>query len=153
LGERVSGSVRGLLSGISGCGVDNDLAIGADADALGSDTGDGLQREMDNAALARIHGIELERLPRSLDTFGGGAGHHLQFFNAKGAVASAVEKNFVLPRRLEAKSAMGKMFDGLKEFCASFQQKIFVAAGEFGKDFRVTIVCNGALRESANARL
>jgi len=57
-------------------GMDDDLAGGADADAFGANAGDGLQGQMDNATLARIHGIELEGLTRSLHSLGGGASHH-----------------------------------------------------------------------------
>ena len=47
-------------------GVDYDLAFFAHADAFGADAGDVFEGEMDDAAFAGGHGIEAERLARSL---------------------------------------------------------------------------------------
>src|SRR5262245_47834503 len=118
--------------------MNDDLATWAHADALGADAGYGLEREVNDAAFARVHGIEFERLARGLHAFGGGARHHFQFFDAKRAVPRDIEKNLVLKWRLETKGAMGEMFDGLEKFGATFEQEIFVAAGQVGENFRAT---------------
>jgi hypothetical protein len=49
--------------------VDYDLAFFAHADAFGADAGDVFEGEMDDAAFARGHGIQAERLARGLHTF------------------------------------------------------------------------------------
>jgi len=87
--------------------VDDYLAVWAEAYAFGADAGQGLECEVDDAAFAGVHGIELEGLTGGLDTFGGRAGHHFQFFDAKGAIAGAVQEDLVLEGRLETKGAVG----------------------------------------------
>ena len=102
--------------------MDDHLALRAEANAFRPHAMDRLEREVDDAPFARIHWIEFERLAGGLDPFGGGASHHFQFFDAQGAVAGAVQEDFVLERRFEAKSAKGQMFDGLEEFGATLEQ-------------------------------
>ena len=143
----------GLAGGGWVGGVDDDLAVRAEADAFGADAGEGLQGEMDDAAFAGVHGIELEGLLGGLNAFGGGASHHFKFFDAEGAVAGAVEEDFVLEGRFEAESAMGEMFDGLEKFGAAFEEEFGVAAGKFGEDFGAAVVGGGAFGERADGGL
>src|SRR6516164_2396211 len=77
--------------------MDHHLALRSDTDAFGADAGNRVQREVDDAALAGVHGIHFEGLARDSDPFGRGARHHLQLFDAQGAVAGAVEEDLVLP--------------------------------------------------------
>jgi hypothetical protein len=55
-------------------GVDYDLAFLAHSDAFSADAGDVFQREMDDAAFARGHGIQAKRLARGLDALSGNFG-------------------------------------------------------------------------------
>lgn len=133
--------------------MDDDLAVGAEADAFGADAGEGLQGEMDDAAFAGVHGIEFEGLLGGLHAFGGGASHHFEFFDAEGAVTGTVEKDFVLEGRFQAESAVGEMFDGLEEFGAAFEEEFGVAAGKFGEDFSAAVIGSGAFGEGADGGL
>src|SRR5262249_33231345 len=116
-----------------------------------ADTGNGLKGKMNDAALARVHGVEPERLPRGLHAFSSGASHHLQFFNTQGAVAGAIEKKLFLKGRLEAKRAMSKMLDGMEKLRAALEQQVFIAAGEVSKDFGAAVVGSGARTQRADS--
>src|SRR6202030_2339973 len=64
--EMLAGRFGGFVRG-----VDYDLAFFAHAHAFGADAGDIFEGEVDDAAFARGHGIQTERLVRSFDAFGG----------------------------------------------------------------------------------
>ena len=101
------------------CGMDYDLAFFAHADAFGADAGDVFQGEVDDAAFARGHGIQAERLARSFDAFGGNFGGHAQLFKTQRAVAGAVDMNFFVEGRLEAQRAerqSARWLSGLRRF-------------------------------------
>src|SRR5579863_7728137 len=132
------------LGGFGVGGVDDYLAVRAEADAFGADTGKGLHGEVDDAAVAGVHGIEFKGLTGGLDAFGGGTGHHFEFLEAQGAIAGAVQKDFVLEGRLETERAMGEMLDGLEELGAAFEEQAVIATGEFGEDLGAAIVRSGA---------
>ena len=120
--------------------MDDDLALWAEADAFSANAGESLKSQVHDASFARVHRIELERLTRGLHAFGSGTSHHFELFDTQGAVARAVEKDFVLPGRFEAQSAMGEMLDGLKKVRAAFQEEVLITAGEVGKNFSAAIV-------------
>ena len=133
--------------------MDDYLAVWAESYAFGADAGQGLKREVDDAAFTGVHGIEFEGLAGGLDSLGGSAGHHFQFFDAKGAIAGAVQEDLVLEGRLETKDAVGEMLDGLEEFGAAFEEEGVVAAGEFGEDFCAAVVGCGVGGERSNRSL
>ncbi len=126
------GGFRGFIRG-----VNDDLAFFAHADAFGADTGDVFEGEMHDAALARGHGVEAERLPGAFDALGSDFGGHAEFFEAQGAVAAAIDVNFFVEGGLEAESAECEMLDGFQHLSVSFEQDFFVAAVEVGDDFGV----------------
>src|SRR5690349_5483246 len=79
-----------VLLGRSG-GVDDDLAVLAHADTFGAYAGDILEGEVDDAALARGHGIQAKGLLGGLDAFGGNASGHAKLFKTESAIAAAIE--------------------------------------------------------------
>ena len=123
--------------GLGGGGVDDDLAVLAHADAFGADARDVLEGEVDDAALARGHGIEAKGLLGGLDAFGGNARGHTKFFKTEGAIAAAVEMNFLVIDGIEAQGAKGEMLEGFEHFGAMFEEEFFVAAIEVGDDFGI----------------
>ena len=51
------------------------------------------QRQVDDAALAAVHRIEAEGLPRALDLLGHGRGAHAQFLDTQQPVVVGIERN------------------------------------------------------------
>jgi len=81
--------------------MDNDLAIFADSDTFRAYSNHVLQRQMHDAAFARGHGIQPERLAGTQHAFGGNACRHLQFFESQRAVAAAIDVNFLMISRFQ----------------------------------------------------
>ena len=127
------------------------MAFFAHADAFGADAGDVFEGEVDDAALARGHGIEAEGLAGAFDAFGGDFGGHAEFFEAEGAVAAAIDVNFFVEGGLEAQGAESEMLDGFEDFGVSFEQDFFVAAVEVGDDFGVAFQAGVFGRNGADA--
>jgi hypothetical protein len=120
-----------------GGGVDDDLAVLAHADTFGAYAGDILEGEVDDAALARGHGIEAKGLLGGLDAFGGDTGSHAKLLKAQCAIAAAIEVNLFVVDRLESQSAKGEMLESFEELGAMLEEKFFIAAVEVGDDFGV----------------
>ena len=74
---------------------------------------------------------------RGLDAFGGHASGHLQLFKAQGAVAAAINMNFIVVGRLEAKSTKSEMFERFQDFGSAFEKNLFVFAVEVGEDLGI----------------
>lgn len=118
-------------------GMYNDLAILAHTDAFRTHSRHVLQRHMHDAAFARGHGIQAERLARRLDALGGNAGGHAQFFKTKRAVPTAIDVNFFMVSGFQAQRPEGEVFERFQDFGAALEQEFFVFAVEIGKNFGV----------------
>src|SRR5271155_5122805 len=98
LRESAAGWLAG--GGFVVCGVEDYAAVEAFAVAFGAEVGLLAQGEVDNAALARGHGSEVERGSGLANFFGGDTGGHPEFLEADGTLILAVEGNlFVLGGR------------------------------------------------------
>jgi UDP-N-acetylmuramoylalanine-D-glutamate ligase len=93
--------------------MDDDLALFANACAFGTHPSHVLQRQMHDAAFARRHGIQPERLARRLHAFRGHARRHLQFFKAQRAITAAINMNLFVVRRLQAQRLERQVFERL----------------------------------------
>ena len=74
-------------------GVEDYAAIEAFAVAFGAEVGLVAEGEVDDAALARGHGSEVERGSGLANFFGGDGSGHAKFLKADGALVFAVEGN------------------------------------------------------------
>src|SRR5450755_2711682 len=146
--SRSGGGFRGFVGFVGG--VDYYLAFFAHADAFGADAGDVFAGEVDDAALARGHGIEAEGVAGAFDAFGGDFGGHAEFFYAEGAVAAAIDVNFFVEGGLEAEGAESEMLDGFEDFGVSFEEDFLVAAVEVGDDFGVAFQAGAFWRDGAD---
>src|SRR5207249_1119110 len=79
----------GLAGGFAVRGMDDHLAVFADAGAFRAHPGHILQGHMHDAALARRHGIQAEGLVRSLHAFGGHRGGPEEFLKTQRGVGAA----------------------------------------------------------------
>ena len=92
----------GLLArhGFVVCGVEDYATVEAFAVAFGAEVGLVAEGEVDDAALARRHGSEVERGSGLANFFGGYGRGHAEFLEADGTLIFAVEGNlFVLGGR------------------------------------------------------
>src|SRR5229473_3174775 len=85
--------------------MDHHLAMLTDPDAFRADAGHIFQRQMDDAAFARGHGVEAKRLLGGLHALGGDFGGHAQLFKAQRAISAAIDVNFFVELRLKAQNA------------------------------------------------
>ena len=78
---------------------------------------------------------------RGLHALGSDARGHTQLFKTQGAVAAAVNVDFLVIRRFEAKRAKGQMLEGFQESRAVLEKQFFVTAIEIGKHFGIRRSC------------
>jgi hypothetical protein len=115
--------------------VNDDAAIFAGADAFCADARSVLEREMNDAALAGRHGVQLKRLPGSENTFSGKARGHAQLLETKGAKTAAIEMDFFMKSRVQPEDAKGQMLKGFQNIAAAGKQNFLVLAIEIGEHF------------------
>jgi len=102
--------------------------------ADGAHAGSAIEFEMDDASVARGHGIEREGLARFANALGGHARRELQFFEARGAVIAAIETHGVMLRRFEAKPAMRKILEGEQKFAIAGEKNVLIFAAKPNDD-------------------
>lgn len=109
-------------------GVDYQMALGAFAFAEGADVPGGIELEMDKAAFAGRHGIEMKGNVSFADALGGDARGKLQLFEAEGAKAAAIELHAMEIRRAEMQASHGEVFHGEKELALSLEKQFPIGA-------------------------
>lgn len=100
-----------------------------------ADAGGAIEFEMNDAAFAGRHGTEAEGLAGLADALSGHAGGKFQFLEARVAVAGAIEAHAVVQTGIEAKPAMGDVFEREEEFGVVLEEKVLVGAMECDGDF------------------
>ncbi len=95
------------------------------------------QGKVDDAALARGHGGELERSAGLANFVGGDAGGHAKFLKAHGALIFAVERNFLVLAGRQAQDFEGEQFQGAEKFAAAIEEQGRVGSGQIDEDFRL----------------
>src|SRR6266478_43952 len=119
------------------CRMDDDLTFFPHAHAFCAYSIHILQRHMHDAPLARGHGVQPERLARSLHAFRGHARRHAQFFKTQRAIAARIDVNFFMVGRIQTQRPEGEVFERFQNFRAALQKNLFVLAVEIGEHFRV----------------
>ena len=133
--------------------MNDHLAFFAHTHAFRADSGHVLQGQMHDAALARRHGIQPERLARSLHAFRSNARGHSQFFKTESAVAAGVDVNFFMIGRFQSQRPESEVLEGLQNFRAAFQENRFVLAVEIGKHFGVAFRACSVSRNGPHTHL
>ena len=85
---------------------------------------------MNDAALARWHGIELEGLAGLADALRGDAGGKFQFLEAGVAVTGAIEAHAVVQAGIEAEPTMGDVFEREEKLGVVLKEEVLVGAVE-----------------------
>ncbi len=117
--------------------MDDDLAVFPHPDALCAYSRHIFQRHMHDAAFARGHGIQPERLAGTLHAFRSHARGHAQFFKTQRAVATGIDVNLFMVGRIQPQRAEGEVFERFQNLAAVLQEKLFVLAVEIGEHFRI----------------
>ena len=102
---------------------------------------------MNDAALARRHGVEFKRLARCQHTLRGDSGRHSQFLKSQRPVARAIDLNFFVPLRFELQNAVRQVFERLQHFAAALQEQFLVRTIQVGQNFRFTFGDRRMLRQ------
>src|SRR6476659_10064449 len=87
------------------------LALAARAQTLAAQFGLVAQGQMDDTALAAVHGIEAEWLAGTFYFIRGGHGAHAQFFDAQQAIVVGVERNPRMVFRRHPQRFHGEVFE------------------------------------------
>jgi len=129
--------LRGLVRSAC-CWMNDHLTLFSDAHTLGPNARHIFERQVHNAAFARRHRIEAERLFRGLYALGGHARRHPQLFKPQCAVTAAVEMDFFVKGGLDPQSAKRKMLERFQHFGTALEQDFLVAPIKIGNHFGLT---------------
>jgi hypothetical protein len=133
--------------------MDDDLAVFSHADALRSNAAHILQREMHDAPFPRGHGVQLERLARTLHAFRSHTRGHTQLFKTQRAVTSAVDVDFFVVSRFQPQRFERQVLEGLQDFRVVPQQNLFIPAIEIREHFRIALGACGIRRNGAHTHI
>src|SRR5215469_16973412 len=106
------------------CGTNDYPAFRTLAVAFGHYLRPSMQREMDNATLARVHGAEWERRSGFLGPVSRYLGHQLQFLHAHAPPILAIERNLRKKAFLPPHCTQHDIFEGVQELSMGFEQQI-----------------------------
>jgi hypothetical protein len=118
-------------------GIDDDVAVAAEAGALTAEFDLITKGDMDHATLAAIHGIESKRFAAMLHLFGGGVRAEAQLGDAKHAVIVGVEGKARMIFGRDPKGLHRDVLQREEKLGFVAEQKIDVGSGKFDHDFRV----------------
>ena len=90
---------------------------------------------MNDAAITRGHGVKEEGLVGLAHALGGDASGKLQFVQAGGAVVATIEADAIVQARLEAKPAMGDVFQGQEELGVALKKQRLIITPEGDDQF------------------
>jgi hypothetical protein len=125
------------------CGVEDYAAVEAFAVAFGAEVGLIAEGQVDDAALARGHGSEVEWGSGLANFLGSDRGGHAKFLQADGALILAVEGNLFVVAGRQVEDFEGQQFEGAEKFGAAIEEQGGVGAGEVDEDFRLLPVGGG----------
>lgn len=111
--------------------IDDDAAERAGAGAFTAELSFVAERDVDDAALAAVHGREAEGLAGGFDAFGCDLRGHAKFFDAEGAVIVGVEGNPRMIVGVHAERFLGNVFEGEEKLGAIAEDEVDVFAVEF----------------------
>src|SRR5215469_5307849 len=124
-------TLSGILLRLFFCDrIDDQVAAVAGTFAHGADASGTIQFEMNDAAVARRHGIESKRLTRFTDALRGHARGELEFLETRRTVVAAIEADAVVQRWLELQPAVCEMLEREQEFTVTREKNIFVRPAE-----------------------
>lgn len=129
------GSRRGRKRRIRG--QETDLAEAAGPDAFTTEIGFGAQGEMEDPALARVHGREEEGRVSLAHAFGGGGGAHAELLDANAAIVVGVEADQGVILGGHAKDFHGEMLEREQELGFVFEEHADVGTGEVDHEFGI----------------
>ena len=92
---------------------------------------------MNDAALARVHGIEAEGLVARFDAFGRGDGRQAQLFDAEHAVIVGIEGDAGVIFRRNAQGFLSELFESEQDLCFIREQSVDVFAGKLDTDIGI----------------
>src|SRR5580658_3754751 len=95
------------------------------------------QSDMENAALAAVHGVEPERRARVLHLFGGGSGADPQFLDPESAVVVRIEGNARMIVGVETQNLLRHELQSEQELRAVGQQHFDIAAVKLDDNVRI----------------
>ncbi len=123
-------AARGLgKAGHSG-GVNHHVAARTGAAAFAAHGRFIAQRQVDDAALAAVHGVETEMLAGTLHPVGGGHRAEPQLFDAQQAVIVGIEGNARMVFARHAEHFHGDVFQRQQQFRAIVEQQVHVRTAE-----------------------
>ncbi len=117
-----------LIRGSSG--VNHQLAAVAGAFARRPHACRAIELEVNDAALARRHGIELEWLAGLAHALRGDARRKLQLREARGAIIAAIEPHAIVEARIEPQPAMRDVLERQQQLGIFLEQQILIGAAE-----------------------
>ena len=91
--------------------------------------------EVEDAALARGHGGEVERSSGLANFFRGYAGSHAEFLEADGTLVLAIEGDFFVLTGGQVQDFESQQFEGAEKLGAAIEEQGRVGAGEVYEDF------------------
>ncbi len=107
------------------------------AHALAAHFGLVAQRQVQDAALAAVHGAEVERLAGALDALGGGQRAHAQFLDAQHAVIVGVEAHARMFFGRHPQRFHGQLLERQQQLGLVAQQQIHIRAAEPHQNVRI----------------
>jgi hypothetical protein len=112
-------------------GIDDDSPLRTRAETFAADVILVAQRNVDDAALAAVHGIEAERRSGSLDLVGRGEGAHPQFLDAQSPVVICVEGDSRMLVGMHSQHFLRHQFEAQKQLGLVGEKQFDIAALEF----------------------
>jgi hypothetical protein len=116
-------------------GIDDEAAAHAFTFAFSMKVGFVAESKMNDAALARRHGIEAVRRAGAANFLSGNAGSGAKFLNAQRAMILAIETNLLVLARRQTQHFQAEELEGAQELSATIKQEGRIGAGEVDKDF------------------
>ena len=95
------------------------------------------QRNVDDAALAAVHGVEAKRRSGSLDLVGRGEGTHSQFLDAQSPIVIGVEGDSRMLVGMHSQHFLRHQFEAKKQFGFVGEKQLDIRAFEFDGDIGV----------------
>ena len=120
-----------------GRGIDDHVPLRTPAQAFAAHSRVVAQRDMNHAALAAVHGIELEILSRAVDFLGRRQRAQAQFLDAQHAVIVGIEGKLAVVLRRNRQRLHRDVLERQQQFGAIGQQQVYIVAREPDNQFRI----------------